>query len=219
VRWTNIRPLHESTTLRRGADALRSHDFSYRGGDLPGDIVRRLRLLNPAYELREQWSYNNQMYILGAHIIETYSNMSYTSFVTERIFRPFNMSSTTFWPEEAARDGKLTQSWEDHGRRIPYWFDEDFVRLKAAAGGVISSAEDMVKWLAVFLNKGVNPANNETLIPTSVFEEMTKSYAVMEGATAPHTPELSIAGYGMGWFRQSYSGHDVRESNLRQCLC
>ncbi|OCH90085.1 beta-lactamase/transpeptidase-like protein [Obba rivulosa] len=194
------------------------HDFSYRGGDLPRDIVKRMRHLNPAYELREQWSYNNMaythflsssMYIVGAHIVETYANTSYTSFVTQRIFTPLNMTSTTFWPEEAARNGKLSQSWDDHGRRIPYWFDDDLVRLKAAAGGVISSAEDMVKWLAIFLNRGVNPVNNETFIPKSAFEEMTKSYAIMQGTADRKTPELSIIGYGMGWFRQSYSGHDI----------
>ncbi|EMD35204.1 hypothetical protein CERSUDRAFT_116672 [Gelatoporia subvermispora B] len=185
------------------------HDFSYRGGDTPEDIVKRMRFLSPAYELRERWSYNNMMYIVGGHIIETYANMTYPEFAAERIFTPLNMTSTTFWPEEAALDGKLTQSWEDHGRRIPYWFTDDFVKIKAAPGGIISSVEDMVKWLAVLLHEGVDPATNQTLIPKSIYDEMTRSYAIVQDSVDPDVPELSVMGYGMGWFRQSYNGHDI----------
>lgn len=37
------------------------HDFSYSAGDSAGDVVRRMRHLPTAYELREKWSYNNQV--------------------------------------------------------------------------------------------------------------------------------------------------------------
>ena len=37
------------------------HDYSYSPSDTPKDIVRRLKLLKPAHELREQWSYNSQV--------------------------------------------------------------------------------------------------------------------------------------------------------------
>ena len=40
---------------------LPMHDHSYRPGDAPEDVVRRMRELRTAYELREKWSYNNQV--------------------------------------------------------------------------------------------------------------------------------------------------------------
>ncbi|KAG1720361.1 beta-lactamase/transpeptidase-like protein [Suillus paluster] len=66
----------------------------------------RLRYLRPAFELREQWSYNNQMFMVASHIIETYSGQTYTSFVEDRIFTPLGMFFSTFSPE-SWEDGKI----------------------------------------------------------------------------------------------------------------
>lgn len=61
------------------------------------------------------------------------------------------------------------------------------------------------KWVALWLNKGVH--NNVTVIPLSVYGNASQSYSV--SISASPDPELSIQGYGMGWFRNSYLGHDV----------
>jgi hypothetical protein len=164
-----------------------------------------MRYLRPAFELREQWSYNNKMFTAAAHIIETYSAQTYTSFVEDRIFTPLGMSSSTFSPAKAGKTGKFTQGWTSNGRLLPECFTEEVVPLMAGAGGVISSAVDMSKWVALWLNKGVH--NNVTVIPLSVHGNASQSYSVSISASTD--PELSIQGYGMGWFRNSYLGHDI----------
>jgi hypothetical protein len=63
----------------------------------------------------------------------------------------------------------------------------------------------MSKWVALWLNKGVH--NNVTVIPLSVHRNASQSYSVSISAST--NPELSIGGYGMGWGRQSYLGHDI----------
>ena len=40
---------------------LPRHDHSYLPGDTSEDVVRRMRFLRTSYELREKWSYNNQV--------------------------------------------------------------------------------------------------------------------------------------------------------------
>lgn len=86
------------------------------------------------------------MYMLGAHLISTFSGRRYVDFVRERVFSPLNMSSSTFDPTEAAEDGKETQCW-DNNRRIPMWLPEaDGADLLAGPGGVITNAVDMVKY-------------------------------------------------------------------------
>ncbi|KAG1720360.1 uncharacterized protein EDB91DRAFT_1281425 [Suillus paluster] len=76
--------------------------------------------------------------------------------------------------------------------------------LKAGPGGVISNAIDMSK-CGVAVNKGVH--DNVTVIPLSVHGNASQSYSV--SINAPDDSEHSIQGYGMGWFRNSYLGHDV----------
>lgn len=166
------------------------------------------------------------MFILASRIITHYTG-SYTSFVKDRIFAPLNMSATTYSPSEAMASGKMTQAWTKHGRRIPPWFTDEMIELNAGPGGVISSVEDMVcestsafdnqfsdraglqkaKWVTMFLNDGVDPVSNKTILSRSVIEETTKAYGIVSGS--PKDVTRSITGYGMGWGRSSYKGHDV----------
>ena len=85
------------------------------------------------------------MFMIGAHVIAKLTNNTYTSFVQSRIFDPLNMTSSTFSPSAAAKSGKLTQTWTRGSRKIPFWFPLEVAELFAGAGGIISSAEDMVR--------------------------------------------------------------------------
>ncbi|RPD64202.1 beta-lactamase/transpeptidase-like protein [Lentinus tigrinus ALCF2SS1-7] len=182
---------------------LPRHDYAYAPGDTPEAIIHRMRSLRTGYELREQWSYNNQMFMLGAHLVSQYTNGSYVDFVVGRIFKPLGMSSTTFWPSEAQRSGKLTERWTKDGRLIPFWFDDEMTLLKAGPGGIISSAEDMVKWLSVWLNKGVDPVSGETIFPEEVYDAVTTAHWISSGRPKPNE---GIVGYGMGWFVGNHGG-------------
>ena len=88
------------------------------------------------------------MYILGAHIISTYSAKPFTRFVKERIFVPLGMTSTTYSGKEAARSGHFSHTFtvhEDTIRRIPFFFqDESVSELVAGLGGIISNTVDIV---------------------------------------------------------------------------
>jgi hypothetical protein len=37
------------------------HELSYHHGEAAIDVIRRMRYLRPAYELRETWHYNNMV--------------------------------------------------------------------------------------------------------------------------------------------------------------
>lgn len=67
-----------------------------------------------------------------------------------------------------------------------------------------------VKWISMWIGKGVH--DNQMVIPPSVYQNATYSYSV--AADHPIYPEHSIVGYGMGWGRSSYRGHDVRAGDL-----
>lgn len=171
------------------------------------------------------------MFVVVAHIISKYANQPYTSFVQERIFVPLDMSSTTFSPRTAAESGKFTQGWTKTGRLVPEWFTEEAAFALAAPGGVISNAIDMVgktvlyvrgfitmtvqsKWILTWLNAGTY--NGTTVIPLSVYWNTTLSYTISQDR--PEDPSQSVGGCGLGWFRRSYRGHDVRRSQTTSFL-
>jgi len=121
------------------------------------------------------------------------------------------MKSSTFSASAAQGSGNLSQSWTAHSQRIPFWYTDSSVDMLAGAGGVISNVVDLSRWLKVLLNKGVDPASNKTIIPRSVYDMVTTSHTLMEGnPSASQAQQFSIVGYGMGWTRTSFKGHDVR---------
>ncbi|KAI0035032.1 beta-lactamase/transpeptidase-like protein [Vararia minispora EC-137] len=181
------------------------HDMSYYRRDTLVSVLARVHLLRPSFELRERWSYNNIMYMISAHIIETYTG-SFTSFVHDRLFAPLNMTASTYSPAKALASGKATHAFSSDGRRLPWWFEEDDYELSAGPGGIIASTEGLSNWVSTLLHEGVNPATNKTVLSKDIFETTTTSRAVMLGVG---TKTESIVGYGLGWMRVSYLGHDI----------
>ncbi|KAJ7176919.1 beta-lactamase/transpeptidase-like protein [Mycena filopes] len=185
---------------------LPSHDYSYTSDESPRDIVVRMRNLRTAYEFRQYWEYNNQMFITGAYVVSKYSGMSYRDFVESRILLPLNMTSSTLHPDRANATGRLTETWSVLRRRIPFFLPESKAELVAGAGGVMSTAEDMVRWVKLHLNSGVNPQTNATIIPRATFDLATSGIAV---ANSTGTERYSVPAYGLGWLRYGYRGHEV----------
>ncbi|KAJ7039816.1 beta-lactamase/transpeptidase-like protein [Mycena alexandri] len=185
---------------------LPAHDGSYSSDASPRDIVARMRYLRAAYELRERFEYNNQMYFTGAYVVSKYSGSSYRDFVEERIFGPLGMKSSTLYPDRASETGKFTQSFTPSRRRIPFFMPEETAELIAGAGGVMSTVEDMTLWIKMLLNAGVDAPTNATIIPRTTFDLATSALSI---AAKQGDESRSIIGYGLGWIRLSSYGHEV----------
>ncbi|VDB99692.1 unnamed protein product [Peniophora sp. CBMAI 1063] len=184
---------------------LPRHDLAYSRNDTPVSVLARLDKLRPAFELRERYSYNNIMYMIGAHILDTYTGVGMEQFMRDRIFAPLN-TSLTYSPAEAQNSGRATQTWTKDGRALPWWFTEDDYKLSAGPGGVIADTEGLARWLKVLLHRGRDPVTNLTIIPADSFERVTTARTIDVGSGS--TTE-SLSGYGLGWMRVSYRGHDI----------
>ncbi|KAF8180665.1 beta-lactamase/transpeptidase-like protein [Mycena galopus ATCC 62051] len=186
---------------------LPAHDGSYSPEDSPRDLVLRMRDLRTAYELRQLFEYNNQMFIAGSYVVSKLSGMAYQDFVEKRIMLPLNMTSSSLHPDRLSGSDKFSQTWTPSRRRIPFFLStEQEAELIAGAGGVVSTAEDMLVWAQLILNGGVDAQTNTTIIPQATFDLATTGISVfLHEGTGP----LSVAGYGLGWARLAYRGHEV----------
>ncbi|KAM5536134.1 hypothetical protein V8D89_010233 [Ganoderma adspersum] len=191
------------------ATGVTINQFVYTRDDTPVTLVQRFRYIMPGFELRERWDYTNIFYFFAAQIITEYSGKTFQEFVKERILDPLNMTSTTYSTQEANSTGHLSQSWAFVGRRIPIIIEDPATsNLIAGAGGVLSNAVDMSKWAATVLNGGVDPVTNKTIIPQSAFDETTTARIIQAG-NVTNDQTVSIIGYGLGWQRNSFLGHDI----------
>lgn len=135
------------------------------------------------------FEYTNINYCLLGALVERVSRMPFEDYVKERIFTPLGMNSSTLKPEEAATldraDGHQMMLGKIITKNVPVY------RSAAPAGWVMSSAEDLSKWLLLNLHNG--ELNNQPIIPSSVVNQM-QTPAVELTQNGDH------ASYGMGWF-------------------
>ncbi|EMD32801.1 hypothetical protein CERSUDRAFT_118507 [Gelatoporia subvermispora B] len=181
------------------------HDLAVYPDEDTIDVLKRMRFLKST-EIREKMQYSNQMYSVVAYIITKYSGQPFTEFVHERIFYPLNMTDSTYDPVRAEQSGKLSHAWAPNGRRVPFWRSEVTGDTADGPGGINSNTIDMTKWVATMINGGVDPWANTSVIPKSVVDEITTSRTIMDGRGSP---DVSIQGYGLGWGRLSYRGHEI----------
>jgi len=167
------------------------------------EIIDRLRFLEPSKGFRECFQYANLNYVIAAYLLEQVTNMSWESFVQEKIFNALEMKSTNF----SVSDSQKTEDYalpyrEEDGKvkEIPF-FDVNRMGM-GPAGSINSNLVDMAKWIVFHLNRG---------------KFKGRQIVSEESLQVTHTPQIVISGgmsdelfyssYGMGWVITSYRNH------------
>ncbi|UPK95635.1 hypothetical protein LCI18_006570 [Fusarium solani-melongenae] len=191
------------------------HDDSCMGEhstqpDNAKSITRNLRNLAPAVPLRSRYLYCNMMYTVATHLVEVKANKPFSKFLEERFFQPLGMDSSSLQPNGAKAKGlgdrlakghiwdKKTSSYREiEARNCPEG---------QGAGSVISSANDMIKWIKAIVNQ-------EGPINENVYQGLIKERSSREpkgGKLKPHTSATKYtAGMEVYWYR----GHAVYGHN------
>ena len=105
-----------------------------------------LKQPNPKSAPGEKFEYNNAGYMLLALIVEKASGQSFPQFMRENIFKPLGMNHTLIWDDKKPKIEHLAISYEpSDGSFKP----NDAVSDMFIFGpkGVISTTEDLVKWI------------------------------------------------------------------------
>lgn len=142
--------------------------------------VRQLAAAAPASEAGSQWQYSNANYLILGALIETVSGLEYGDYIETRILEPLGMEDS-FVADGEVHDTMAIGHTPWFGGRRPV-ADRRTVRGMAPAGGVMASAADMARYLAMMMN-------GEDDLISADHKAMMLSPA---SAASPH--------YGFGWF-------------------
>jgi CubicO group peptidase (beta-lactamase class C family) len=168
------------------------------------EIIRRARYLKSAFPFRAGYGYSNLMFLAAGEVVAKASGRSWDDFVRERILAPLGMKRTITSTRRLDATGNFATphtSFEGTVERID-WVNWDTM---APAGGVISSANDMARWLLLQLGGG-------SLEGTRVFSEsaqrvMWTPHNVMSGplpGTEAHDTHFRT--YALGWSVSDFKG-------------
>lgn len=171
----------------------------------PLEAIAELRGKELVSEPGEEMEYVNANYVLAGLVVERASGLPYAEYVERNIFEPLEMDDTFADPEAARADGLAA------GHRYIFGITEEtgtsFRPAAVAAGYIMSSADDMARYLAVFLNEGVGLNGRRILSAHGVESLLTPAAGPATEFSGP-APETILgpwadgvrSRYAMGWF-------------------
>jgi CubicO group peptidase (beta-lactamase class C family) len=166
--------------------------------------VQSYAMLPLDFDPDSNYKYANAGINTAGRIIEVVSGMLYEDFLDQRIFKPLGMKDTTFWPneEQISRLAKSYKANKDKSDieetpvgQLKYPLN-DRTRQPMPAGGLFSTASDLVKFCQMILNGG------------ELGGKRYLSEAAVKQMTSRETPEGLKQSYGFGWSANGSSfGH------------
>lgn len=156
------------------------------------EMVRRTRYVEPSVPLRAQYLYSNLMYRVAGQVVAEVTGKSWEEFIRTRIFQPLGMTESgaspyEFWDAayvapcmycqapagkagfEDSRIGNVAMPHRPvaQGLKPIPW---QSIGQDASSGGLVSSLDDMLKWLQLNLSRG--ELRGKRLLRESTLQEL-----------------------------------------------
>lgn len=174
------------------------------------EIVRRLRHVPIENSFRATYNYDNVLYMVAGEVIEAASGMAWDTFIETRILEPIGMRDSRASLIAASPDNNVAYT---HARvdGVVRQVQPDTTRSIGPAGGIMSSAADMARWLDVQLGRG-KLADGDSLFSEATSRELWTLVTPLEPNPPP--PELAplaanFNGYALGFFVGDYRGRKM----------
>lgn len=189
---------------RVGLGTFRGDNIWYQSNLSSREIIQRIQYVPQAFDFRAGYGYSNLMFITAGEIIQTVTGKTWAENVQERILDPLGMNRTIATIRDLDKVGNYATPHarkDDQNYVIP-WANWDEV---AATGGIISSVEDVSKWMIFNLNHGI--IGEDTLLSASTRNMVwTPHNNRFVDHTSKNDFERHFNGYGLGWGLSDYHG-------------
>jgi len=187
---------------------LPRHDLSWYFFNTPSkdSLIRRIQYMEPFTGVRQQWYYNNFMFLTQGVIAEKITGQTWEKNIADRFFKPLGMRTSNVSIAELASSTEPSLGYDLKSDSVITKSDYYNISGMAPAGSINSSVNEMSNWLTTWINGG--KFEGQQILPPSYVSEAISSQMVVAGAppTGEH-PDVQFANYGYGWFLASYRGH------------
>lgn len=172
----------------------------------PEEVLKRARHLPAQGPFRAHYGYSNLMYLAAGEVIRSASQLSWHDFVRQRILAPLEMTRTVTSILDLEAQGNFASPHKPTLEAVKpiAWYNWDTM---AAAGGLISSSNDMSKWLRVQLDRG-QISEGRRLFSEASSRRMWSPHTIipLSEAAQKRSPTTHFRAYGLGWNLSDYKG-------------
>ncbi|AZQ65073.1 serine hydrolase [Flammeovirga pectinis] len=177
----------------------------YQSNYTSKELIKRIKYIPLAFELRDGFGYSNLMYITAGQLIKEVTGKSWGENVQEKILDPLGMDRTIYSLSKLEEMGnfatphQLIKNKENVSMEWTNW--EEI----AATGGLISSVKDLSKWMIFNINNGI--INSDTLLTSSSRNQLWKLHNNYTSDLTQTSVNTHFSGYALGWGVKDYYGN------------
>jgi CubicO group peptidase (beta-lactamase class C family) len=151
----------------------------------------------------DTWLYANVNYVLAGLVVERASGMSYGEYVQREIFTPLGMAHSSATTDPAG--GDVLADGHRFWFGVPVATEPTRRDATLAAGYLISTAEDLGRYLSLYLAEGLGPDGTRIVSAAGVRTLLTPGPEAHLGPWA----DGQDSRYAMGWFVGGPWGEDA----------
>lgn len=183
-----------------------SGDAIWYKSELPAsEIIKLMKYVPQEFSFRAGYGYSNLMFITAGEVVRAVTGKSWDEYVKERFLMPLGMSRTITSTNQLEQKGNFatphkTQLDENTPIRWVNWDN------MSAAGAIISSSDDMAKWMIMHLNGG---EYNGTQLLSANQQNVLWSFhntSILSTNYKKNNPGTHFSGYGLGFGLRDYYG-------------
>jgi CubicO group peptidase (beta-lactamase class C family) len=205
---SNEATIRDLLSHRVGLGTFSGDYIWYKSNLEVNDLILKLKYLPQDYPFRSGYGYSNLMYITAGEIINRVTGKNWDEFVNEAIFQPLDMKNTVTSTDELSKSDNVASPHKpfENGNQVLPWVNWNNM---GAAGGIISNASDMSKWMIIQLNNGI--WNFDTIISPKQQNIMWTPHNnfTLSEKSKESIPGRHFAGYGLGWSVGDYHGNMI----------
>lgn len=178
-------------------------------------LAKRTKFIPKMSEFRNSFLYNNMMYMLVGYIAEVLGKDSWQNLMMSRIFEPIGMLDTKILvtPDDVKQDNTARPYIMPGDQLEDGNYNIYRITPLEPAGGILSNAVDMAKWMRFNLYNG-STDDGQQLLKFNFLEEafqdqnMLPYEGVLRSMTTPAYPvNDTTKAYGYAWFTSTYRGY------------
>jgi CubicO group peptidase (beta-lactamase class C family) len=153
-----------------------------------------ISILGQSKQIKPGFAYDNLGYVVASLVIERVTGKPWQVALDELVFTPLSMNRTTAYMSEAGRwTMAVPQALTRSGEMAPLDFMKND-QMMHAAGGVVTTADDVTRWLTANINRAV--------LPAAAWNEIQRQQVDTKIERGP----FKARGYGFGWYQSELNG-------------
>lgn len=195
--------LRDLLTMTHGIESLGPVDIrSAFTGDASHPELKALLRHHPPAESGREFRYGNLGYNVFSFVLEDGFEGGWKQVVRDTVLRPLQMDATTAFVTRADRSRlAMPYTFRSTGLEPIRYAKHD--ETMHAAGGHISTARDMARFVAAQL--GAGRSGGRQVFPSAVIEDTRRQHAAQDRRLGPY----ERYGWGLGWDLARYDGDAV----------